>query len=226
MIRKRFSFGGLLFLAVAAVLVLPASGWAQHAGGHFGGPSFGGASFGPGHVGGIGVGGLNHGYYHGSYSYGYPRLSYGPYPFAPNYAAYGYVGRGFAFRGSYYSSGGDVLPYIGKHAPVMPPAEDDESYFPGGTAGTDNRATITVHVPADARVWFDGAATNFTGPVREFHSPALKTAQWYTYEIKATWKENGREMTQTQQVEVTPGARVNADFPLRPRAAATMASPK
>ena len=67
-----------------------------------------------------------------------------------------------------------------------------------------------------ARVWFEGAATTSTGPVRRFHSPALASGGRYTYDITATWHENGHEVPQTQQVEVTAGTHVNVAFPTPP----------
>jgi uncharacterized protein (TIGR03000 family) len=87
------------------------------------------------------------------------------------------------------------------------------SYAPA-TPRTDTSARVTVTVPAGARVWFDGSATTSTGSVREFESPPLKPGKRYTYAIKASWKDNGREVTQTQQVEVTAGAHADVSFPV------------
>jgi len=79
------------------------------------------------------------------------------------------------------------------------------------SAGT--AAQLTVKVPADALVWFDGVQTTTTGPVRTYQSPPLAQGQ-YSYEVRARWNENGREVTQTQQVGFTPGAYVEVDFPM------------
>ena len=50
-----------------------------------------------------------------------------------------------------------------------------------------------------AEVWFNGTPTTSTGPARQFASPPLTPGTRYSYDIRATWNENGREVTQTQQ---------------------------
>ena len=90
MFRKVLSFGGMLLLAGAAVLVTPGSGQAQHhgGGGHGGGFSHGGFSHG-----GFSHGGFSHGFNHGGFHGGggwwwYPGYygSYGAWPY--NYGYY------------------------------------------------------------------------------------------------------------------------------------------
>src|SRR5947209_19736783 len=68
MFRKAFSFGGLLLLPVAAVLVTAGSGQAQHhgGGGHGGGGHGGGGHGGGGHGGGVHGGGFHGGGFHGA----------------------------------------------------------------------------------------------------------------------------------------------------------------
>jgi uncharacterized protein (TIGR03000 family) len=73
-----------------------------------------------------------------------------------------------------------------------------------------------LEVPAGARVTFDGTPTTSTGSVREYQSPPLTPGTRYTYELRASWNENGREMTQAQEVEVRAGAHVNVHFPAQP----------
>jgi uncharacterized protein (TIGR03000 family) len=245
MLRKIFSFGGLLLFAGAAILATPGSGWAQHhggghfggghfGGGHFGGAHFGGGHFGGGHFGGAHFGGAHFGGAHFGgalfgHRFGYPHAYYRPYhgyypyyglsSYYPYYDTYGYVGSGPTYGGGYYGSGGDEAPsYPDDYTSVTPPAASYQSFYPSATAQPDNRAFITANVPADAQLWFDGKATTSTGPVREFHSPSLTPGQWFTYEVRASWNDNGHEVTQTQQVEVTAGAHINVDFPLPPKA--------
>src|SRR6267142_2558096 len=79
MFRKAFSFGGLLLLAGAAVLVTPGSGQAQHRGGgghgggfHAGGFHAGSMHGGRFHHGGFHHGGFNHGgFNHGGFNHGF-----------------------------------------------------------------------------------------------------------------------------------------------------------
>jgi uncharacterized protein (TIGR03000 family) len=237
MFQKTFSFAGILLLAGAALLVTTSPSQAQRGGGHFGGAHFGGAHFGGAHFGGTHFGGAHFGGGHFGRGHfgGFPGLYYGFYPYY-NYPSYGsypyynypydnyypysypydYGGSSSYDYGSYpYSS-----PSLGSGSAYYPVAPS--SYQPSGTVSTvtpapsDTGAHLTVNVPAGAEVWFDGTATTSTGQVRQFDSPPLKPGSRYSYEVQARWKENGQEVTQTQQVKVAAGARVNVTFPVPP----------
>jgi uncharacterized protein (TIGR03000 family) len=78
---------------------------------------------------------------------------------------------------------------------------------------TNTSARLTVRLPEDARLWFENIPTKSTGAVREFRSPPLPPGMQYAYTVRATWTDNGKEVTQTQHVGVTAGARVALDFP-------------
>ena len=43
-------------------------------------------------------------------------------------------------------------------------------------------------------------------------SPTLTPGQDYTYEVKARWTEDGKEVVQTRQVDVSAGAWKTIDF--------------
>lgn len=216
-------------------------GGARFGGTHFGGTHFAGTHFGSihgGHFGGAHFAatrfsGYHGGFYHGGYHYGYgryhpyygyhhyyhPYYGYGYYPY---YDAYPYLGSGVATDPGYGGYYAEVAPsYLDGTTSVTPPAAGYGSYYAPatGTDQPDGIAYVTVNVPADARVWFEGAATTSTGPVRQFYSPPLVSGSQYTYDIKASWNENGHEVTQTQKVEVTAAAHVNVDFPVPPKAA-------
>ena len=47
--------------------------------------------------------------------------------------------------------------------------------------------------------------------MRKFVSPPLEPGE-YTYELKARWKEDGREVVRTRRIPVSPGARRTVDF--------------
>jgi uncharacterized protein (TIGR03000 family) len=81
------------------------------------------------------------------------------------------------------------------------------------SAQPDNRARLNVRVPADALVWFDATRTASTGTLRSFQSPELTPGEIYTYTIRARWTQNGREVTQSRQVDVRAGAQVILSFP-------------
>jgi uncharacterized protein (TIGR03000 family) len=84
-------------------------------------------------------------------------------------------------------------------------------YAPNDTS--DSAANIRVVVPApDARVTFDDSATEQTGTDRWFASPPLDPNKEYSYTVRATWTENGREKNLSKDVKVKAGRTSMADF--------------
>jgi uncharacterized protein (TIGR03000 family) len=83
---------------------------------------------------------------------------------------------------------------------------------PGSPAAQQAQAEITVIVPADAQIFFDGAPTTQKGPQRLYYTPPLVVGQTYHYAVLARWTERGRAVEQTRKVEVSGGARVRIDF--------------
>jgi len=73
-------------------------------------------------------------------------------------------------------------------------------------------AEITIVVPADATVSFDGNPTHQKGRERSFITPPLKAGKEFHYEVMARWTENGKAVTRTRRVSVTAGSRVRVDF--------------
>jgi uncharacterized protein (TIGR03000 family) len=238
MFRKAHTLGAILVLAAAVVLVTPRFGQAQHGGGggHGGGGAHfsggGGAHFSGG--GGARVGGYSGGIYHSGISNygGYrPGNSYGRsgYGYRPSRGYYGGYYPYYGLYGSYpdsgYYGGNYDNPYTELGTTETPSYADVTRYYLGAadppaagyqasyppSAGT--AAQLTVNVPADALVWFDGEQMTTTGSVRTYASPPLAEGQ-YRYEVRARWNENGREVTQTQQVGFTPGAHVEVNFPM------------
>ncbi len=85
------------------------------------------------------------------------------------------------------------------------------------SSGTGIEAWIRVVLPSpDANVWFDHAPTRQKGTDRLFVSPLLHEGKTYTYTIKASWVENGREVTDERQVRVRPGRETVVNFRERP----------
>jgi uncharacterized protein (TIGR03000 family) len=90
------------------------------------------------------------------------------------------------------------------------------------------KAHITLEVPADAEVRFNGHKTRSTGAVREYDSPPLSPGYDYTYQVQATWQQGGRTVSQSREVSVTRGSRVTLTFPQRgtsPAAAKAVKTP-
>lgn len=92
-------------------------------------------------------------------------------------------------------------------APVTPdcPPEDVKPL-------TD-QASLTVRVPSNAELWFQGERMTKTGSVRDFVTPVLLANRDYTYDIRAIWRDvNGVEVTRTRRVTVHAGDKLDVDM--------------
>lgn len=89
-----------------------------------------------------------------------------------------------------------------------------EANVPGSAAsGAMGRgAEIEVRLPAGADLWFEGVRTTQTGTYREFVSPPLAPGRDYAYELRASWREGGREVSRTRRVRVRAGDRLDVNF--------------
>lgn len=96
---------------------------------------------------------------------------------------------------------------------VLVPAMDSAlAQFP---SGTESRAQIRVLLPSpNAKLWLNDTPTRQQGACRVFVSPPLGEASGYTYTyvLKASWLEKGREVTRAKQVRVRPGQETLVDF--------------
>ena len=82
------------------------------------------------------------------------------------------------------------------NAPMLPPAS----------------ALITIIVPPDAEVFFDGTPTAQKGGDRLFSTPLLKPGWNYSYAVLARWQDGGKVVERTRNVVVSAGAGVWVDF--------------
>ncbi len=119
-----------------------------------------------------------------------------------------------------YASDGSVAP-----TDQAPPPPSDMPKL------DDNAVLIGVRVPESATIWFDGDKTTQTGTFREFVSPPLEPGQKFTYEIKASWLDNGKEVNRTRKIDVYAGDRMMVNFmaPVKnpsPQGPAKLAPPK
>src|SRR5262249_6402817 len=96
-----------------------------------------------------------------------------------------------------------VQEYDGDGKPIPPPARPEAA---------EDRARITVVVPADAEVWVDGTKTSQQGTDREFVSPPLKSGQRFRYDVMARWRDGGRTVEQTRTVRFESGDKLTVDF--------------
>jgi uncharacterized protein (TIGR03000 family) len=222
MFRKIFTNGAFILLAGGVLFWTTGAAQARgggggfHAGGFRGG-GFRGGAFSPGgfRAGGYRLGGYGAGAYSlGGYRYsgyhpytGFRRSYYGGYPYF--YGAYPYSYGAYLYPYYPTASPGLVAPasHVGEAAaapPVTTGGSTSEGYYPAATA-QPQRAFISVTVPQGTRLWFEGHRIHSTGHVRKFESPPLTPGQRYVYDIKATWKEHGHEVTQTRELAVSSG---------------------
>jgi uncharacterized protein (TIGR03000 family) len=190
-----------VILSIVGLLGGADSAFAQRGGGHGGGGHGGGGHVGGGHVGGGHGGNFGHhhgfyggGYYPGFYGGGYyPGIFGGSYPWYDTYTYPSY---------SYYDA--PALQYY--YSPAT------EYYAPPAPVAADY-ANIRVIVPdPQGRVWFDGNRTSQTGTERLFSTPSLTMGSRYSYQIRASWMQGAREVSQERTVSVTPGQTTLVDF--------------
>jgi uncharacterized protein (TIGR03000 family) len=206
-------------LVGAAVLLLPATGSAQFRTGNFRAGSFAPAPF--------------YGYYPGYNSYGYSPYSWGygspnAYSYSPRSYGYGnawnspgyawgnysnWGSPGYApptvFSSDYYFNPGSTPGYFDR----APGAGETYSYGARAGAGQDNSALLNVRLPdANAQVWVEGDLTRQRGTWREYVSPPLDPNKKYTYDVRARWTENGREVERTRTVPVQANGVATVDF--------------
>ena len=84
------------------------------------------------------------------------------------------------------------------------------------TTSAGQAATIDVTVPAEAQLWFDTTLTTKAGTTREFISPPLDPGRDYTYNLRATWLDNGQEVVRQRAVRVRAGEHVNVNLTSEP----------
>jgi uncharacterized protein (TIGR03000 family) len=141
----------------------------------------------------------------------------GVFPHYDNYSYYDIPPQYTYSRKPTWGTAADLGGGTSSLGPLYP---DEYSYAPSNPqagAGREERdasARIIVKVPPDAEVRFDGYKTTTTGPVRRFETPLLAPGKPFTYTVEARWKEDGREVTQKQDIPVAAGANIRLDFPL------------
>jgi uncharacterized protein (TIGR03000 family) len=232
MSQRTFTLGGRLLVAAALVFLTPGAGHAAiRVGGVFAGGLRGGL-YRPYHW------GYHSGWGSRPYAWGYSPYSYGYYP--SYYGYYPYYSDPYLaplYANMYRNLGpASDLATFGPSYETAPSSADGatlRSWSPGGgqapsvsasPAQPDVSASLTVRLPAGARLWIDDQPTTLVGPDREFRTPPITPGRRYSYDLRATWYDGRQNVSQTQRVEITGGAHVNAAFPL-PTETAGKASP-
>jgi uncharacterized protein (TIGR03000 family) len=96
-----------------------------------------------------------------------------------------------------------ATPMLASNAPIAGDTTSSMYYNPDPNAG--RRATIVVHMPADAKLTVDGKATRATSAVRRFVTPPLESGQGYHYILKAEIDRDGEPRAVTKRVDVRAG---------------------
>jgi len=212
------------------VLALATSADAQRRGGGVRGGSWSGGHSGNwsgGHSGNWsgshwgGHDGFSIGIYAPGFGYGYGR---GGYP----YYGGGYYGGGYYqpyYGGGYYSNDYYMEPYAysqpyyndSYYSSNMPYSqgyeEAEQGAQPAYNQPRGDEAMIRVLVPhPEARVTFDGHQTQQKGTQRTFTTTLPDRNSDFTYMVRATWTEDGREMKRERKVKVRAGQPVTVDL--------------
>src|SRR5712692_7272460 len=70
------------------------------------------------------------------------------------------------------------------------------SFYRGETQTVaNNQVALDIRVPSSAEVTVGGEKISGTGTMRRFTSNSLTAGQTYEYKVKATWTENGKQMS-------------------------------
>jgi uncharacterized protein (TIGR03000 family) len=69
--------------------------------------------------------------------------------------------------------------------------------------------TMTINLPADAKLLFNGTLAGGTGSVRTFKTPALTPGMDYAYELTAEVIRDGKPQRMTERVVVRAGEKTN-----------------
>lgn len=151
---------------------------------------------------------------------------YGGYGWGGCYGGYGWGGRGWGgggwgggWGGGGWGGGGwggwgyvyapTVPTYVAPAAlvtntpAITSPLNRSMYYSPQMSSG--RRATLTVHLPENARLIVDGKPTASASGTRRFYSPPLEAGKSYHYTLEARIERDGKTVRAERRVEVQAG---------------------
>jgi len=228
MFGKLLSPGGMLLLVGAVGCSTAGPAPAAPPGGAASGGFHGSAHFGLPNASGIANGGFHGFSFHHTPANGFRSHPFGyPEPrFYRGFRNYSYIPPLY-YTPPYVNFFSNPYLMYGAGGYEEPPFEPDSKPPPAPPPPpeTNPTALITVKLPADAELWFEGTRTAAKGPVRDFESPPLAPGRRYAYEIRARWMEDGQPVNQTQEVTISPGDRVTVKFPVPPPPHPTLSPP-
>ena len=84
-------------------------------------------------------------------------------------------------------------------APASPAPADSTQWM------APDAALLTVHVPADAKVYVNDRLTKSTGVLRQFVSRGLAAGSQYKYEVRVELPRGGQTLTETRTITLVGG---------------------
>lgn len=148
--------------------------------------------------------------------YGYPLTDTAPTYFGGiNYREYYSYGRGYGIA-DYPGPVPNVLtfgkPKNFRGYPLSAPPDGPMPMLQP-VPQVDPLAHLLVHVPAQADIWLEGERMQQPGPDRRFVTPPLEIGEKYSYEVRARWTEDGKEIEQSKNVILRSGDWISIRFP-------------
>jgi uncharacterized protein (TIGR03000 family) len=141
---------------------------------------------------------------------GYGGYGYGCYSAWGCHGCYGGGYGGYGGFGGY--DGYPVMP----GTPAAPDTKDKGGTLPLPKPGSGDetvRASLTVELPTDAKLFVDGQAMKTTAATRHFVTPPLPRGQAYFYDLRAEIVRDGQTVSVSRRVIVQPGQEARASFP-------------
>lgn len=80
------------------------------------------------------------------------------------------------------------------------------------TSAPGEAAQVTVHLPADARLYIDNTLCPLTSTTRTFRTPALEQGRQYFYTLRVEVNRDGQTVTDNRRVVVAAGRNVEVNF--------------
>jgi uncharacterized protein (TIGR03000 family) len=162
------------------------------------------------------------GYYTNLYYYGWMYPWYAYYNYSHGHYNGWWLNGGYATYGSCgpcgpygcgHGYGAYPIPgYVGANqysAPPYVPGSSQGSSHAGGPNGIWQKGpapgSVSVTLPADAKLKFNGAPATGTGTTRTYQTPPLEPGQDYTYDLTAEVVIDGRVRQVTERVTVRAG---------------------
>jgi len=94
----------------------------------------------------------------------------------------------------------------------QPPEAGDKGNSFVNQGENERKAEITVHLPANARLYVDNVPCPLTSSKRTFKTPELEPGKKYFYILRAEVVQNGQTLSENLRVILIPGQQVRVEF--------------